>query len=81
MAACRKRAGLTQEKLAEILHCSRSSLCKIETNNKEVKFDFFVKWAIATNSKDAGLAFVFGEKDVHLLLDQLKEGGYIDKFL
>lgn len=76
MAACRKRAGLSQEKLGELLYCTHSTISKAESNTSKPKMDFVLSWADATNSKDALVAFVYGEDGVRSLINKLKEDGY-----
>jgi transcriptional regulator with XRE-family HTH domain len=50
--ACRERAGLSQEKLAELLHRSRSCISKFEKNKKIMDVDTFFRFLDVTNSKD-----------------------------
>ncbi|MGG1444960.1 helix-turn-helix transcriptional regulator [Brevibacillus laterosporus] len=76
MAACRIRAGLSQEKLAELLFISRSSISKLENNNLTPKMDLLMEWSEVTNSKDAVVAMICGKKGVEWLIAKLKEEGY-----
>lgn len=73
--ACRNKADLSQEKLAELLYCSRSTISKIETNSQKIKFDLFVHWAEVTNSKDVVVAVFCGEKGLQWIMNKLKEEG------
>jgi transcriptional regulator with XRE-family HTH domain len=79
MAACRKRAGLSQEKLGELLYLTASAISKAETNSSKPKMDFILAWADATNSKDALSAFVYGVDGVRTLINKLKAEGYWPK--
>ncbi|TPG68656.1 XRE family transcriptional regulator [Brevibacillus laterosporus] len=76
MTACRKRAGLSQEKLAELLYISRSSISKLENNNATPNLDLFLEWGKVTNSKDAVVAMFCGKKGVGWLIAKLNEEGY-----
>jgi transcriptional regulator with XRE-family HTH domain len=76
MAACRKRAGLSQEQLSELLFCARSNISKIEKNHRAPKMDFMMFWDDATNSRDALVAFFSGEEAIRLLINKLQEEGH-----
>lgn len=76
MAACRKRAGLSQEQLAEMLFCSRTVITKLENNNTVPKMDLLPAWAEATNSKEALVAFIYGEQGIRWIINKLKLEGH-----
>jgi transcriptional regulator with XRE-family HTH domain len=77
MAACRKRAGLSQEKLGEMLFCTHSVISKHENNHSMPAMNFMMAWAEATNSKDFLVAFIYGDRGgITLLINKLKIEGY-----
>lgn len=76
MAACRKREGLSQEQLAEMLFCARSGISKVESNTTTLKADFLFSWAKATNSTDAVVSFICGEEGIRWMIDKLKSEGH-----
>lgn len=45
----RKRLGFTQEKLAEIVDCSREHIARIENGKINLGLDLFIKLAIVFN--------------------------------
>lgn len=56
LRAARERKGLSQEKLAEKLHRSRSCISKFETNQKTIDVPTFIFWMNTTNAKDIMIA-------------------------
>jgi DNA-binding XRE family transcriptional regulator len=56
LKACRKRAGLTQEEIAEKLHRSWSCISKFETDKKTLDVATLIKWADVTSAKDVACA-------------------------
>ncbi len=60
MRACREKAGLSQEKLAELLYRSRSCISKFESNEKKLDLDTVVRWAEVTSTKEIVVAFIYG---------------------
>ncbi|MBA2943185.1 helix-turn-helix transcriptional regulator [Paenibacillus sp. CGMCC 1.16610] len=60
MQACRERAGLSQEQLAEKLNRSRSCISKLENDRKVPDAPTLLSWADITNSKDVVVAFFCG---------------------
>jgi len=76
MAACRKRAELSQEKLALMLNYSTSKIAKIETNNQPVKMDFLMEWSKSTNSPDFALGMMYGKIGIIAMMNKLKSEGY-----
>jgi len=57
---CRKKAKLTQEKLAELLHIHQSDVSKLEKNRKPVDLELFRAWTVATNQVDTGIGLLYG---------------------
>lgn len=60
MRACREKAGMSQEKLAELLHRSRSCISKLEGNQKTWDMETVVRWAEVTNAREVVVAFLYG---------------------
>ncbi|MFJ5671222.1 helix-turn-helix domain-containing protein [Bacillus safensis] len=56
----RKRAGMSQEKLAELLSRSRSCISKFENDQKMLDVPTYVRWMEATNAKEAMIATLCG---------------------
>lgn len=72
MAACRKRAGLTQEKLGQLLYCEQSFISKLEQSYTIASTDFIMKWIVVTNSYDFATAIFYDEIGVAAMLYRLK---------
>ncbi|WP_260859219.1 helix-turn-helix domain-containing protein, partial [Bacillus pumilus] len=56
----RLQAGISQEKLAEMLSRSRSCISKIENDQKVLDVPTYVRWMEATNAKEAMIATLCG---------------------
>lgn len=56
----RLQAGISQERLAEILSRSRSCISKIENDQKVLDVPTYVRWMEATNAKEAMIATLCG---------------------
>ncbi|MGP3738372.1 helix-turn-helix domain-containing protein [Bacillus sp. 4A_MP2] len=56
----RLQAGISQEKLAEMLSRSRSWISKIENDQKVLDVPTYVRWMEATNAKEAMIATLCG---------------------
>lgn len=56
----RVQAGISQEKLAEMLSRSRSCISKIENDMKVLDVPTYVRWMEATNAKEAMIATLCG---------------------
>lgn len=48
----RIKAGMSQIRLAQLLHCDRSYISKIEVGEKEPRFTFVKMWLDATNCNE-----------------------------
>lgn len=76
-SACRRRAGLTQEQLAAMLHYeSPSTISKLENNNSSFDVELALKWSNATNSKDALVALAYGNVGVVAIINKLRSQGF-----
>ncbi|MEK4788352.1 MULTISPECIES: helix-turn-helix domain-containing protein [Bacillus] len=56
----RLQAGISQERLAEMLSRSRSCISKIENDQKMLDVPTYVRWMEATNAKEAMIATLCG---------------------
>lgn len=68
--ACRKRAGLSQEKLAELMNRSKSCISKYEQNHKVMDMHTLFRFVDITKSQDALMAMASG-MDVTAILQQV----------
>lgn len=60
LQACRERAGLTQEEMAEKLHRSPSCISKMENDKKLPDLFTFVEWGKVTQANEVVIAFLYG---------------------
>lgn len=60
LQACRERAGLSQEEIAEKLHRSRSCISKFENDKKTLDAQTLIEWAKATQANEVVVAFLYG---------------------
>jgi transcriptional regulator with XRE-family HTH domain len=67
LKACRERAGLSQESLAEKLNRSRSCISKIENNAKTLDVATLIRWTDLTAAKDVACAIVTGVDPVMII--------------
>ncbi|KOY81317.1 hypothetical protein ADM90_19495 [Lysinibacillus macroides] len=56
---CRKRAKLSQEAFAELMHTTQSTISRIEQNIIACEAKFLARAAAITNSQDAVIAALF----------------------
>lgn len=56
----RKRAGMSQEDIAEELHIARSSISKLERDQLELRAADLIRWCNATNAQEVLVAFLCG---------------------
>lgn len=56
----RKHAGFSQERIAEVLHMSRSCISKLENDKKTLDAETLIQWAQATSSQNAVAALICG---------------------
>jgi len=57
---CRKKAGISQEKLAALLHMNQSDVSKLEKDKKSIDIVTFRDWTKVTNQMEVGIAFLYG---------------------
>lgn len=60
LQACRERAALSQEELAEKIDRSRSDISKFENDHKPISMPTFHKWMEATGGETVMIAFMYG---------------------
>lgn len=72
MQACRERAGLSQEQMAEKLYRSRSCISKIENENKTLDVKTMLMWIEATGAKDVAVAFFCGMDGLSIMQNVLQ---------
>lgn len=75
MQACRERAKLTQEQMAERLNRPRSCISKFENDHKVPDMPTMISWAEVTNSKDVLVAFFCGMDGLTIMQNLLSAGG------
>jgi Predicted transcriptional regulators len=73
--ACRERAGLSQEKLAEMLNRSRSCISKFEKNRKLIDAETLFKWADVTNAREVVVAYLYGLDGISMIQSVLQVTG------
>ncbi|MEQ6357736.1 helix-turn-helix transcriptional regulator [Lysinibacillus sp. M3] len=56
---CRKKAKLSQEAFADLMHTTQSTISRIEQNLIACEATFLAKTAAITNSQDAVIAALF----------------------
>lgn len=64
---CREHAGLSQEKLAGILHRNQSDISKLEKDKKAIDVATFRDWTKITNHVEVGIAFLYGVDPASIL--------------
>ncbi|AGR47202.1 XRE family transcriptional regulator [Brevibacillus phage Jimmer1] len=69
--ACRERAGLSQEQLAEKLNRSRSCISKLEADKKTLDFQTGLAWIEATGAKEVAVAFFCGMDGMSIMQNVL----------
>ncbi|MGO4540347.1 helix-turn-helix domain-containing protein [Paenibacillus sp. 2TAB19] len=75
LKSCRERAGLSQERLAELLNRSRSCISKFEKEHKVLNMYEFRKWIECTNANDVASAFIQGFDPVTIMQTVLQVAG------
>jgi len=75
LRVCRKKAGLSQEKLAELLHMSRSCISKIETGAKEATAKVMIDWVRVTQTQEVLIAYLFGMDGISIIQNILQMSG------
>jgi len=75
LKACRERAGISQEKLAGLLHRTQSCISKLEKDKKVLDISTFVNWTKFTDNMEVGIAFLYGVDPASILQTVLQVTG------
>lgn len=67
MQACRERAGLTQEQMAEILHRTQACISKYENDHKVPDMPTMIRWVEATGAREVLIAFLYGMDGLNIM--------------
>jgi transcriptional regulator with XRE-family HTH domain len=67
MQACRERAGLSQEEMAEKLNRSRSCISKFENDHKIPDVPTMMRWVDVTSAKEVMIAFMYGADGITMM--------------
>lgn len=60
LKACRQKAGLSQEELADKLYINQSDVSKYENDVKEAPASILQAWMVNTQSAEVMVAFLYG---------------------
>lgn len=71
MQACRERAGLTQEQMADKLHRTQACISKYENDHKVPDMPTMLRWVEATGAKDVMVAFLYGMDGLAILQNMM----------
>lgn len=69
---CRKKAGISQSKLADLLHRNQSDISKLEKDRTSIDIATFRDWTKVTNQMEVGIAFLYGV-DPSLIVDAVTQ--------
>ncbi|OMF37468.1 hypothetical protein BK133_05270 [Paenibacillus sp. FSL H8-0548] len=72
---CRKKAGISQVKLARLMNRTQSSISKLEKDQNPVDVATFRDWTKITNQMEAGIAFLYGVDPASILQTVLQISG------
>ncbi|MED3549992.1 helix-turn-helix transcriptional regulator [Cytobacillus praedii] len=67
LQACRERAGLSQEELAEKLNRTQSCISKFEKDKRIPDMTTFMQWIQTTQTQEVAVAFLYGMDGINLL--------------
>lgn len=67
LKACREKAGLSQEELAERLNRSQSCISRIEKGRKVPDINTFMSWINCTNAPEVAIAWIYGMDGITIL--------------
>ena len=74
----RIKVNMTQEDMAEQLILSRTSISKIETGNRTIMLDEYLKWITVTKQKAKGIEYLFGKDAAEKAFKQLQNSKLIN---
>lgn len=72
---CREKAGLSQEKLAELLNWNQSDISKVERGKKGIDIKTYRDWTVLTNHMDLGITFLYNLDPASLLQMAMQMSG------
>lgn len=72
LQACRERAGLSQEEIADRLHTTQSTISRIERNRQSADLPTIVEWVDTTKSREVAVAYIFGMEGIEIINHILK---------
>ncbi len=67
LKACRTRAGMSQEDIANALYINQSDVSKYENDTKEPSISMFKEWATVTQTQEVLIAFIFGVDGIGMM--------------
>lgn len=70
LQACRERAGLSQEEIADRLNMTQSTISRIEKNRVAATIDTVMDWVDTTESRELAVAYIFGMDSVRIMEHQ-----------
>ena len=74
LKACRVRAGLSQEELADRLYINQSDVSKFENGTKEPPISLFQSWVNQTQAQEVMVAYILGVDGITILQNLLESG-------
>ena len=74
LKACRTRAGLSQEELADELYINQSDVSKYENDTKEPSLSLALSWVNITNAPEVLVAFMFGVDSLDIIQKLIDSG-------
>lgn len=75
LKVCRQRAGISQDKLAAMMHRSQSDVSRFERGKQTIDIATFRDWTKITNHVEAGIAFLYGVDPAAILQTVLQVTG------
>ena len=67
MRACREKAGLTQEQLAEKLNRTQACVSKYEKDHKIPDMHTMMNWAEVTGAREVIVTFLYGMDGIGMI--------------
>lgn len=74
LKACRVRAGLSQEELADRLYINQSDVSKFENGTKEPPISLFQQWINQTQAQEVMVAYILGMDGLNILQNIIESG-------
>lgn len=74
LKACRVRAGLSQEELADRLYINQSDVSKFENGTKEPTISLFQQWINQTQAQEVMVAYLLGMDGLNILQNIIDSG-------